>query len=149
MARGTVNHGAVSHVFAVVDHDRPDLDEGEEGDVCEFVEREDEWEDVVGDALAEAVDRVEGVRGEGRGHDPFVVRFVQALVEDGVVQAAVDPVDAEIREHQEERELQVVVGAAEEPDQRMLDVACVVVDEAVAAHFGDEEGEGEDGHDRH
>ena len=66
-----------------------------------------------------------------------------------MVQAAVDPVDAEVGEQKEERELDVVVGAAEEPDQRVLDVGGVVVDKAVAAHFGDEEGEGEDGHYGH
>ena len=76
MTRRSIDHRAVSHVFAIVDHHRPNLDEGEEGDVRELVEREQEREDVVGDALAEAVDRVEGVGGEGRRHDPFVVGFV-------------------------------------------------------------------------
>ena len=57
-----------------------------------------------------------------------------------------DPVDAAVREHEEERELEVVVGAAKDPDEGVVDVGCVVVDEAVAPYFGHEEGKGEDGH---
>ena len=60
-----------------------------------------------------------------------------------------NPVDAEVREQDEERELDVVVEAAEEPGQWVVDVAHVVVDEAVATDFADEPWKGEDGHDRH
>ena len=49
MARRTINNGGISDIFAVVDEHGPDLDEQEEGEVCEFLEREDEGEDVVGD----------------------------------------------------------------------------------------------------
>ena len=52
--------------------------------------------------------------GVGCGHDPFVVGFVQAFVEARVVQAAVDPVDAEVGEHEEDGELEVCPGVAEE-----------------------------------
>lgn len=81
MAGGAVDDGAVGHVLAVVDEDGPDVDEDEQGDVGELLEREEEGEDVVGERLGEAVDRVEGVGGEGAGHDPLVVWFVQALVD--------------------------------------------------------------------
>ena len=114
VAGGAVDDGRVGDVLAVVDHDGPDLDEGEEGDVGELLQREDEGEQVVGDGLGKAVERVEGVAGEGRGHDPLVVRLVQALVEELAVQGAVDPVDAEVGEGQEDGELDPVPGVAEE-----------------------------------
>lgn len=150
MARGAIDDGRVGHVLAIMDHDGPDLDEGEERDVGELLQREDEGEEVVGHALAVAVERVEGVAGERRRHDPFVVRLVQALVEDRVVQGAVDPVDAEVGEEDEQRELQPAVMLAEEVEERVGEAwgGDVVVDEAVAADFGDEPGRGEDGHDR-
>lgn len=148
MAGGAVDDGRVGDVLAVVDHDRPDLDESEERDVGELLQREDEGEEVVGDGLREAVERVEGVRGEGRGHDPFVVRLVQALVQHLAVQGAVDPVDAEVGEAQEDGELQVVPRVAEDAQDGVGEawVGSAVVDEAEVADFGDEEGHGEDGH---
>jgi hypothetical protein len=149
VAGGAVDDGRVGDVLAVVDHDGPDLDEGEEGDVRELLQREDEGEEVVGDRLREAIERVEGVGGEGCGHDPLVVRLVQALVEELAVQGAVDPVDAEVGEGQEDGELEPVPGVAEEAQDRVGDfgIGGGVVDEAEAADFGDEEGNGEDGHD--
>ena len=48
MASGTIYDRAVGYVFTVVDDDRPDVDEDEKADVEEFLEREDEGEDVVG-----------------------------------------------------------------------------------------------------
>ena len=76
MAGSAVDDGRVGDVLAVVDHDSPDLDESEQCDVGELLQREDEGEEVVWEGLGEAVERVEGVRGERRGHDPLVVRLV-------------------------------------------------------------------------
>ena len=76
MASGAVDDGRVGNVLAVVDHDSPDLDESEQRDVGELLQRENEGEEVVWEGLREAVKRVEGVRGERRGHDPLVVRLV-------------------------------------------------------------------------
>lgn len=76
VACGAVDNGAVGDVFTVVDHDGPEIDEHEENDVGPFLEREDEWENVVGDTLRPAIDGVEGVGGIWSRHDPFVVRFV-------------------------------------------------------------------------
>ena len=45
----------IRYVFAVMDEDSPDVDEDEEGDVCEFLEGEQEREEVVWNALGEAV----------------------------------------------------------------------------------------------
>jgi hypothetical protein len=149
VARGAVDDGRVGDVLSIMDHNRPDLNEGEECDVGELLQGEDEGEEVVRDGLGEAIERVESVRGEGRGHDPLVVRLVQALVEEFAVQGAVNPVDAEVGEGQEDRELDPVPGAAEEGEERVreLRVGGGVVDEAEAADFCDEEGDGEDGHD--
>lgn len=112
MAGGAVNNGVVGVVLAVVDHDGPEVDEHKEADVRHLLEREDEGEHVVGNTLGETVDGVEGVAGVGSGHDPLVVRLVQVLVHERVVEAAVNPVDAKIGEHDEERELEEVVPAA-------------------------------------
>jgi hypothetical protein len=150
VAGSAVDDGRVGDVLAVVDHDGPDLDESEERDVGELLQGEDEGEEVVGHGLREAVERVEGVGCEGRGHDPLVVRLVQALVEELAVQRAVDPVDAEVGEHQEDWELEPVPGVAEDAQERVGEsgVGGGVVDEAVALDFGDEEGDCENGHDR-
>ena len=43
--------------------------------------------------------------GERSRHDPFVVRLVQSLVNAGVVQTTMNPVDEEVGEEEEEREL--------------------------------------------
>ena len=48
---GAIDHGVGSEVFAVVDHDGPELDEDEEGEVGEFLEGEDEGKEVVWDGL--------------------------------------------------------------------------------------------------
>lgn len=123
------------------DHHGPNVDEGEQDQIAELVERQDEGENVVGHALREAVERVEGVRGVRRGHDPLVVRLVQVLVDGRVVQGTVDPVDSAIGEHQEYRELRDDV-----PHAVFLGVH---VQLRVALDFGVEERGGEDGHHGH
>ena len=132
----------ICYVFAVMDEDGPDIYEDKKGDVGEFLEGEEKREEVVWNALGEAVEGVECVRGVGRGHDPFVVGFVEGFVEAGMVEATVDPVDEEVGEADEERELEVVVEGE----------GCVrrcVVEVSVAADFKEEKGSGEDGHDGH
>lgn len=115
VASSAVDDWVIRVELAVVDQDRPDLDEGEEGDVCELLEGEEEGEDVVWHALRPAVKRVEGVAGEGRGQDPFVMRLVEALVDGWDVETAVNPVDAKVGEHEEEGKLQVGVPSAQVP----------------------------------
>lgn len=97
---------------------------------------------MVREGLREAVEGVERVGGVRRGHDPFVVRFVQGFVDFRVVQAAVDPVDEEVGEEDEEGELEVIV-------EREGGLSRGVVEEGVAADFGGEEGGGEERHDGH
>jgi len=69
----------------------------------------DEGEHVVRNTLGPAIDGVESVRSEGARHNPLVVRLVQSLVNQRVVQPAVDPVDEEIGERDEQWELQDTV----------------------------------------
>lgn len=142
VASSAVDDGALSNVLAIVDHDSPDVDKGEEGDIGELLEREQERKDVVGQRLGKSIKRVEGVAGVRRGHDPLVVGLVEVLVDLGVVQPAVDPVDAEVGEDNEEGELDDVV-----PDSRAF--CGGVVHLAVSTDLGDEEGRGEDAHDGH
>lgn len=71
--------GAGNAVVAVVDGDGPDVDEHIQNQVEHLVEGEEEGVDVVRETLQEAVDRVEGVAGEGSGDLPDVVRFVKQL----------------------------------------------------------------------
>lgn len=142
VACGSVDDGAVGDVFTVVDHDGPEIDEHKENDIGPFLQREDEWENMVGNTLRPAIDGVEGMGRIGSGHDPFVVRLMQSLVNKRVVKTTVNPVDAEICEEQEKRELQdAVIG------EGLLGEG--VVHFAVAADFGQEEWGRENGHDRH
>eukprot|EP00053_Salpingoeca_punica_P016287 m.153127 g.153127 ORF g.153127 m.153127 type:complete len:383 (-) comp16931_c0_seq2:181-1329(-) len=93
---------AVRHaVVAVVDRGAPQVDNHKEHEVEALVQREDKRVEVVGRALGKAINRVEGMRGKGRRDLPQVVRLVQRRVDERVVQPAVHPVDAEIREEDE------------------------------------------------
>lgn len=84
----------IRYVFAVMDEDGPDVYEDEEGDISEFLEGKQEGEEVVWNALGEAVEGMKRVGGVRCGHDPFVVGFMKGFIEAGVVEAAVYPVDA-------------------------------------------------------
>lgn len=142
MARGTIDDGAVRHVLAVVDEDGPQVNKPEEEDIGNLLQRENKREDVVGHALGPAVERVESVRGKGRGHDPLVVRLVESAVDERVVQTAVNPVDEEIGEEDEDGELEdAVVG------ERLLGDGIVKL--GVASDLEDEKGCSEKGHGRH
>ena len=70
-----------------------------------FLDGEEVGEDVVGERLKVTVDWVEGVRGEGGWYDPFVVWFVDVLVDKGVVLPSMDPINAVIRKDQEPNSL--------------------------------------------
>lgn len=145
-----IDNGRVGHIFAIVNHDSPDLNEGEERDIGELLEWEQEWEQVVWHALTVTIERVECMRGVWCWHDPFVVRLVESLVDQRMVETSMDPVDAEVGEHEEERELDVVVRISKPTKEWMFKarVRRTVVDEGVASDFSDEEGYCEDGHDR-
>ena len=109
MACSAIDDGVVCNVFAIVDHDGPQVDENEEEDVGGFLKREEKGKDVVRKALSVTIQRVESVGSKGSGRNPLVVRLVQALVDQWVVQVSVDPVDAVVREADEQRILKEVV----------------------------------------
>jgi hypothetical protein len=92
--------------------------------------------------LQKAVDRMERHGCVRCRHDPFVVWLMQRFVNQRVVQSAMDQVDPEIGEDEEQRELEPVV-----PDAGAVDGAVVELGEA--AHFGEEEGGGEHRHEGH
>lgn len=140
MARRAIHDRILGDVLAVVDDDRPHLHEREQQHVRGLLQGEDEGEDVVRQALREAVERVERDGRERGRHDPPVVRLVVAAVDGRVVQRAVDPVDARVGEGEEERELRGVVPAPRP-------VGAGVVELAVAAHLEREDGRREDGDD--
>ena len=78
----------------LTNEDSPEVDKDEEGNICELLERKNEWEDVVWYTLREAIHGVEGMAGVRCGHNPLVMRFVQRLVNHGMMQTPVNPVDA-------------------------------------------------------
>lgn len=141
VAGSAINDRAIGHVLAVVDHDGPEVDEDEQRHGRVLVQREQDRVQVVGERLREPVDGVEGVRGEGRRHDPLVVRLVQVLVDQGVVQAAVDQVDQGVGEDEEARELQELVPHAGAVGRRIVQLR-------VSADLEEPEDGGEQSHAR-
>lgn len=109
MAGRPIDNWTVGNVFAVMDHDSPDVDERKEADVCQLLQRENEGENVVRQALGKAIERVESVARKRGRHDPFVVWLMERLVQAGVMQTTVDPVDKEVGEEEEEGKLEGVV----------------------------------------
>lgn len=142
MARRAIDDGGLSHEFAVVDQDRPHVDEDEEPDIGDLLEREDEGEHVVGDGLREAVEGVERMRRKGGRHDPLVMWLMQRPINGRMMQTAMDEVDEEVREEEKRRELREII-----PRPRPLGGA--VVELGVPAALGDEAGGGQERHDGH
>lgn len=92
--------------------------------------------------LCETVKRVESMAGVRCRHDPLVVGFVKMLVHKRVVKVSMDPVDAEVGEEQEKRELKDVV-----PHSRTF--LGTIVQLAIASDFKEEEGRSADSHEWH
>lgn len=90
---------------SLTDEDSPEVNEDEEGNICEFLQWEYEWEDVIWYTLRKAIHGVEGVASVRCWHDPFMMWFVQRPVYHGMMQSSVDPVNAQIRETYEQRKL--------------------------------------------
>lgn len=66
-------------------HNSPDVDEGKENEIRKFMEREDEWKNVVGHTLGVAVKGVESMAGIWSRHNPLVMRLVQVPVDQRMV----------------------------------------------------------------
>ena len=75
----------VVKVGRLTDHHSPYVDEDEERNVGEFLQRKDEWKDVVWYTLRESVHWMESMAGERRGHNPLVVWLVNFLVDHGMM----------------------------------------------------------------
>lgn len=106
VASSAVDDGTVGDILTVMDHDGPEVDEAEEEDICHLLKRENEGENVIRKALGPTVNGVKGVGGKGARHNPLVMGLVQFLVHKRIVEAPMDPVDAEIGESDKEWELQ-------------------------------------------
>ena len=60
-------------------------------------------------ALREPIQRVKGMACVWRRHDPFMMRFMQRLVDHGMMQPSVYPIDEKVRKAYEQWELKNVV----------------------------------------
>lgn len=109
MARSSVNNRAVHDEFAVVNEDRPHVDEDEQTNISHLLKWEDEWEDVVWDTLRKSIKRVESVGRKWCRHNPLMMWLMQRLIDKWVVQTAVNEVDEEVGEEEEERKLEPLV----------------------------------------
>jgi len=78
--------------------DRPDIDEDEERDIRELLQREDVWKDMIWYTLRKAIQWMESMACIRRGHNPPVMRFVQPLVYQRLMQTPVNPIDEEVGE---------------------------------------------------
>ena len=97
---------------------------------------------MIGNTLTPAIQRVERIAGVRSRNDPFVVRLVQSLIDQRMVQSTMDPVDTEIRERDEQGILEIIV-------ERERSLAGEVVELGVSLHLGHEERRGQRSHDRH
>lgn len=80
----------------------PAVDEHEQDKVHRSVNWEDEDEDVIWKGLKKAVNWMEGMGSKRRWDDPFVVWFVNILVDGRYVQPPVYPIDTVVCEQEEE-----------------------------------------------
>lgn len=142
VARRAVDDRVVGHVLAVVDQDRPQVDKQEGAHEDELVHREENRIDVIRHRLSETIKRMERIRSIRARHDPLVVRLVQTLVDHGVVQPAMDPVDHKVGKHDEEEGLHPLVPAPLGNGRRVIELG-------EAADLEQEGRRGGDGHERH
>lgn len=95
---------------------------------------------MIGYTLRKSVEWMKRMASVRCGHDPLMVRFVKSFVDFRMMQAPVDPIDEKIGEQDEERELEIVV-------QAERGIGRGVIKFGVTAHFAEEKGGREDGHD--
>ena len=97
---------------------------------------------MVGYTLSKSVKWMESVACIWSWHDPLVVWLMECLIYARVVQSAVDPVDAEVGEEDEDGELEVVV------EVEWCFSGCIV-EFGIASNFGSEDRGCQDGHYGH
>ena len=93
----------------LTNYDCPDINEHEESNICKFLQWEQECEYMVRDALCKTIQRVKSVTGVWGGHNPLVMRFMEYLVNQWMMQPSMDPIDAEICKHYEKWKLEYVI----------------------------------------
>ena len=109
MASSAIDDGVVRDIFAIMDHDGPEIDKDEEQDIGKLLNWEHKGIHVIRKPLSETIKGMESVGGIGSWHNPLVVRLMQPLVDQWMVQVSVDPVDAVVREAEKEGELKEIV----------------------------------------
>lgn len=142
MARSAVNNRIVGQVLSIMDEDGPEVDKDEENDIGQLLQREDEREHVIRDRLSKAIQRMESMTSIGRRHNPLVVRLVKVLVDQRVVEVAMNPVDTKVGKKEEEWELQEVVPQSRSFFGRIVELA-------VTSHLNKEQGSRAQRHERH
>lgn len=139
MASTPIDDGTVGNVLPIVNENRPNIDKDKEEDVREFLQREQEWENVVWYALRETIHGMESMARVRRRNDPLVMGLMERFVDQFVVKASMDEVDAKIGEEEEQWNLRPVV-----PNTGAL--GCRIIQLAVAQHFRQEKWRCKDGH---
>lgn len=124
----------------LTDEDGPDVNKGKQDDIRNLVKGKDEGKHMIRYTLGETVEGVKGMARVWGGHYPFVMRFVQSFVNSGVMQTAMDPVDEEVGETDEQGELEDVV-------QPKRGIGRRIVQFGISLDFANKKGDGKDGHD--
>lgn len=124
----------------LTDKNGPYINEYEQCYICKLLERKQVRIYVIRYALRKPIQWMKRVARVRRGHDPLMVGFMQSFVDFRMMQAPVDPIDEEIGEQDEERELKEIV-------QAKRGIRRGLIKFRVAAHFTEEKGRCEDGHD--
>ena len=109
MVRGSVYHGLerIRHIVVpIMNRNCPHIDEDEENQVSNLVQREEKWVDVVRAALEESINRMEGMTGVWCRHFPCMMIFVDSFVEVLAVKTSVNPIDTKVCEEYERHNLE-------------------------------------------
>ena len=104
------------------------------------MKRENEGENMVWNTLRKSINWVEGVTSKWGGHNPFVMRLVDGLVDALVMKPAVNEVNPEIGKHQKQWELEPQVPLSVEFN--------ICVQLRIATNFSQEERGCENSHNR-
>jgi len=139
MASRAIDNRAVSHIFPIMDHDSPEINKGKKSNVSKFVEREQKGVKMIRNPLCISVQRMKSMTCKRGWHDPFMMRLMNILIDLWMVQSAMNPINQEIGEEHEERELSIVV-----PDAGTFGRGIVYL--GVAVHFKCEDRGCHDGH---
>lgn len=141
MAGCSIDDRVVGEVLSVMDEDGPKDDKYEEHEERKLVHREYERKYVIREGLCPTIRGVEGIRSKRGRYHPLVMLLVESLVYERMVQASMNPINAEIGEEEEQGELQDVV-----PQSRSIGRSIIHL--GVSASFGKDQGKSEERHAR-